>query len=110
LFSVNYIVKALSLRVKFLFPVKIKVIETVFIHLLLYSPLLDLDRILKYFTQLVGLLGQGISRRKPATYKQDNTNTESHTIHTFMSRVEFNSRSWCLSGRRQFMLYTARSL
>jgi hypothetical protein len=71
------------------------------IYLWLYSPLLDLE-FLDLFTQSVGFLGRGISPSQ-GSYRTAQTHR-----HPYL-QLDSNPRSKCLSGRRQFMTYTAQS-
>jgi hypothetical protein len=79
------------------------------IYLWLYRPLLDLDSFFSFLvsTQSARLLGRGSARRKAATCTQDNKNRINAHRHPCL-KWDPNSRSQCLSGRRQFIPKTAR--
>jgi hypothetical protein len=69
-----------------------------------------LFQFLDLFTQLVGLLGWGIS---PSQGRYLHTGQHKHRINAHRRpclKWDSNTRSQCLSGQRQFMPQTARSL
>jgi hypothetical protein len=76
------------------------------IYLWLYSPLFDLGRFFQIFDPIhirSDSLDGGSARLKAATYTQNNQNTGKNGHKHPCFNWDSNSRTKCLSGRRQFM-------